>query len=114
MAVAGVLFRASTDDVDAGAEFDYWADMVSTTFVPLACSSASRASFQGEVVSRCLGDFQFARIVASAHRVSRTRRMIERNDQGLGCHLKPFSNAARDHESTKTARALGEEHALNS
>lgn len=112
MAVAEVMFRASTDDVDAGAEFDYWADTVSTTFVPLECSSASRGSFQGELVSRSLGDFQFARIVASAHRVSRTRRMIERNDQGLLKVCVQLEGTARISQEGRQAEVLPGDFAI--
>jgi AraC-like DNA-binding protein len=73
----------STADVQRGCGFDYWADAVTSTFVPLECRSPQSAAFHGGMVNRSLGDFQFTLIRAGAHRVARTRRMIALNDPGL-------------------------------
>ena len=73
----------STADVQRGRGFDYWADAVTSTFVPLECRTQQSAAFHGDIVNRSLGDFQFTLIRAAAHRVARTRRMIALNDPGL-------------------------------
>ena len=73
----------STADVESGRGFDYWADAVTSTFVPLECRTQQSAAFHGDMVNRCLGDFQFTLVSAEAHRVARTRRMIALNDPGL-------------------------------
>lgn len=41
------------------------------------------AARSGEIVNRSVGDFQFTRITAPAHRVARTRTMIAPHDPGL-------------------------------
>jgi hypothetical protein len=74
--------RLTTAAVAAGAEFDYWADAVSSTFVPLECAPSPNGAFHGELVSTRVGDVQFTRVASTAHRVTRTRRMIARNDAG--------------------------------
>ena len=73
----------STADVESGRGFDYWADAVTSTFVPLECRTQQSAAFHGDLVNRSLGDFQFTLVSAEAHRVARTRRMIALNDPGL-------------------------------
>ncbi|GAB3252560.1 AraC-like ligand-binding domain-containing protein [Nocardioides dilutus] len=73
----------STADVESGRGFDYWADAVTSTFVPLECRTQQSAAFHGDLVNRCLGDFQFTLVSAEAHRVARTRKMIALNDPGL-------------------------------
>jgi AraC-like DNA-binding protein len=75
----------STAAVGAGAEFDYWADAVSATFVPLECSLGQDGfgtAFHADLVNVRVGEVQFTRITAAAHRVLRTRRMIARSDVG--------------------------------
>lgn len=73
----------STADVESGRGFDYWADAVTSTFVPLECRTQQPGTFRGDLDNRCLGDFQFTLVSAGAHRVARTRRMIALNDPGL-------------------------------
>jgi AraC-like DNA-binding protein len=74
--------RLTTARVGTGAEFDFWADAVSSTFVPLECALVPAGAFHGELVSTRVGDVRFTRVTAAAHRVTRTRRMIARNDAG--------------------------------
>ena len=57
---------------------------MSSTFVPLECRTQQSAAFHGDLVNRCLGDFQLTASSARApHRVARTRKMIALNDPGL-------------------------------
>src|SRR5688500_7459138 len=72
--------RLSTSDVDARDGFGYWADAVSSTFVPLECSTTLDRPFNAELVSIGVGDLQLTRITAASHRVARTRRTIRRDD----------------------------------
>ena len=75
--------RLTTTAVDARDGFDYWNDAVSSTFVPLECRSAFRATFRGEIVNVSVGDVQFTKVTAASHRVRRTRPTIARNDPEL-------------------------------
>jgi AraC-like DNA-binding protein len=75
--------RLTTTDVDARAGFDYWNDAVSSTFVPLECSTSVQGTFRGEIVNVGFGDVQFTKVTAAPHQVRRTRRTIARNDPGL-------------------------------
>jgi AraC-like DNA-binding protein len=72
--------RLSTSDVDAREGFDYWADAVSSTFVPLECSTTLDRPFTAELISIGVGDLQLTRVTAASHRVARTRRTIRRDD----------------------------------
>ena len=74
--------RLSTTEVGAGAEFDFWADAISSTFVPLDCAPAAEGAFHAELVSTRAADVQFTQVTAAPHRVLRTRRMIARADVG--------------------------------
>jgi AraC-like DNA-binding protein len=78
--------RLSTTAAGAGAQFDYWADAASSTFVPLeagpAVPGAFGAAFHADLVNVRIGNVQFTRVTAAAHRVLRTRRMIARSDVG--------------------------------
>jgi len=75
--------RLTTTDVDPRVGFDYWNDAVSSTFVPLECSTAVQGTFRGELVNVSFGDVQFTKVTAAPHQVRRTRRTIARNDPGL-------------------------------
>jgi AraC-like DNA-binding protein len=72
----------STSEVGAGAEFDFWADAISSTFVPLDCAPVAGSTFHAELVNVRAADVQFTHVTASPHRVLRTRRMIARDDVG--------------------------------
>jgi AraC-like DNA-binding protein len=72
--------RLSTSDVDARESFDYWADAVSGTFVPLECSTTLDVPFNAELVSSGVGDLQLSRVIAASHSVARTRPTIRRDD----------------------------------
>jgi AraC-like DNA-binding protein len=72
----------STTEAGAGAEFDFWADAISSTFVPLECAPVMDGAFRAELVNVRAADVQFTHVTAAPHRVLRTRRMIARNDAG--------------------------------
>jgi hypothetical protein len=54
--------RLSTSDVDAAEGFDYWAEAVSSTFVPLECSTTLERPFLAELVSIGIDDLQLTRV----------------------------------------------------
>jgi AraC-like DNA-binding protein len=74
--------RLSTTEVGAGAAFDFWADAISSTFVPLDCAPITDGAFRAELVNVRAADVQFTHVTAAPHRVLRTRRMIARSDAG--------------------------------
>jgi hypothetical protein len=64
--------RLSTAEVGAGAEFDFWADAISSTFVPLDCAPTADGAFHAELVSTRAADVGFTQVTAAPHRVDRT------------------------------------------
>jgi AraC-like DNA-binding protein len=75
--------RLNTTAVDDRDGFEYWRDVVSSTFVPLECRTEVDDVFRGDLANVCLGDASLTRISAAPHQVQRTRRTIGRNDPGL-------------------------------
>jgi AraC-like DNA-binding protein len=75
--------RLTTAEVRPQDGFDYWNDVVSSTFVPLECRNGAPAGFHGELANVSLGDLQLTRVTAAPHAVRRTRRTIARNDPGV-------------------------------
>jgi len=96
----------STSDVDRDETFEYWADALSSTFVPLECRTRQPADFRGEIVSRSVGDFRFTRVTAVAHRMARTRHLIALDDPGLMKVCIQLRGSARIEQDGREAEIL--------
>jgi AraC-like DNA-binding protein len=93
----------STYDVDG---IDHWAQLGSSTFVPLQCRAAED-SFHGVLTATTVGHLQLARLRASAHEVARTKKMIARNDPGvikLGLQVNGTGRLAQDGRQAELKR----------
>jgi AraC-like DNA-binding protein len=77
---------------------EQWTELGSSTFVPLQCRAAV-GSFRGVLTSNVLGNVQLHQVRASAHEVTRTPKMIARNDPGgfkLGLQTRGIGRLAQD------------------
>jgi AraC-like DNA-binding protein len=73
----GISIR-STRALPAPERFQYWADVVTQTFVPLECDAPDRRSFGGHVRHRQIGSIGITDVQASAMRARRTTATIAR------------------------------------
>jgi AraC-like DNA-binding protein len=78
--------------------FQYWADVVTHTFVPLECDAPDRRSFGGYVRHRQIGSIGITDVQASAMRVRRTAGTIARapsDDLIVVLHLRGTCHAGQ-------------------
>ena len=68
----------STDALPRAERFQYWADVVTQTFVPLECDAPDRARFHGGIRHRQIGLIGTADVAASAMCARRTPATIAR------------------------------------
>ena len=73
----GISIR-STRALPAPERFQYWADVVTQTFVPLECDAPDRRSFGGHVRHRQIGSIGITDVQASPMRARRTTATIAR------------------------------------
>ena len=66
----------STRALPAPERFQYWADVVTQTFVPLECDAPDRRHFGGDVRHRQIGSIGITDVEASAMRARRTAATI--------------------------------------
>lgn len=71
-----------TSDVSPRDQFDYWRDVVSSTFAPLDAEAAPHLGFRGQLRSTTAGAAHLVDVVADAHCVNRTQRLIDRSPSG--------------------------------
>jgi AraC-like DNA-binding protein len=74
---AGISIR-STRALPARERFQYWADVVTQTFVPLECDAPDQRNFGGYVRHRQIGSIGITDVQASAMRAKRTPTTIAR------------------------------------
>ena len=72
---SGISIR-STRALPAPERFQYWADVVTQTFVPLECDAPDRRHFGGDVRHRQIGSIGITDVQASAMRARRTTATI--------------------------------------
>ena len=73
-----IVVVRSTDALPRAERFQYWADVVTQTFVPLECDAPDRARFRGEFRHRRIGSIGITDVASSAMRVRRTPGTIAR------------------------------------
>lgn len=86
-----VISIRSTRALPAPERFQYWADVVTQTFVPLECDAPDRRSFGGYVRHRQIGSIGITDVQASAMRARRTAGTIAHapsNDLIVVLHLR--------------------------
>jgi AraC-like DNA-binding protein len=69
----------STDALPNTERFQYWADVVTQTFVPLECDAPDQARFRGAFRHRQIGLIGITDVASSAMRVRRTPATIARS-----------------------------------
>jgi AraC-like DNA-binding protein len=69
----------STDALPNVERFQYWADVVTQTFVPLECDAPDRARFRADFRHRQIGLIGITDVASSAMRVRRTPATIARS-----------------------------------
>jgi AraC-like DNA-binding protein len=69
----------STEALANEERFQYWADVVTQTFVPLECDAPDRARFRGDIRHRQIGLIGITDVAASAMRARRTPATIARS-----------------------------------
>lgn len=70
----------STDDVSRDAKVDFWRSVRQQVFVEVS-TEPQKSTFGGSISSACYGEFSVSTKAASAERVSRSRRLINRGDE---------------------------------
>jgi AraC-like DNA-binding protein len=69
----------STEVLPSAERFQYWADVVTQTFVPLECDTPDQARFRGDFRHRQIGLIGITDVASSAMRVRRTPATIARS-----------------------------------
>jgi AraC-like DNA-binding protein len=93
----GISIR-STRALPAPERFQYWADVVTQTFVPLECDAPDRRHFGGGVRHRQIGSIGITDVQASAMRARRTAATIAHapsNDLIVVLHLRGTCRAGQ-------------------
>jgi AraC-like DNA-binding protein len=99
-----VIQVASTGPLSGARRFQYWADVVAQTFVPLECDAPDRGNFFGDVRHRQIGLVGITDVRASAMRVRRTPATIARapsDDLIVVLHLDGACHAGQKSASAK-------------
>lgn len=72
-----------TSSVDAVERTEYWIDVTSKLFVPLAFRPREPASFHGSLRAGSIGPIQLCWVEANAHTVERTRKLAANTEGSL-------------------------------
>ncbi len=72
-----------TSDVSPRDQFEYWRDAISSTFAPLDAVATPHPGFRGQLRWTTAGAAHLVDVVADAHRVNRTQRLIDRSPSGF-------------------------------
>lgn len=67
--------RISTRDVDVDRRFDYWVEMLGSTYVKLDSSSGNSADFYGSITRMGMGEIDLSCVQSTSPLVRRTRRL---------------------------------------
>jgi AraC-like DNA-binding protein len=76
--MTAAILTTSTGAFPRSERFQYWADVVTQTFVPLECDARDRANFRGAIRYRRIGLVGIADVRAAAMQARRTAPMIAR------------------------------------
>ncbi len=100
----------STDAVAPGERFDFWRELISSTFVPLTAEPVGQPTFTGALTHARLGELSLTFVSSSGQHVRRTRSLINAaTDEYLlaSLQLKGRGVVAQDgHEAVLTAGTM--------
>jgi AraC-like DNA-binding protein len=78
-----VVAAYDTSSVDAVERTEYWVDVISELFVPLAFRTSEPASFHGSLRAGSIGPIHLCWVEASAHTVERTQKLAANTEGSI-------------------------------
>jgi AraC-like DNA-binding protein len=100
----------STGSFPRAERFQYWADVVTQTFVPLECDARDRANFRGTIRHRQIGVVGIADVRASSMQARRTQSLVARapsDDLIVVLHVDGTCHAGQRAQAAALGRGAG-------